>query len=1102
MKNTKNIWAGTEDLLDKSFGAESSSKELFDNPLFQDLAEENNAVGSALSSNRRDFLKYLGFGLGAATIAASCEAPIRKALPYVTKPDAIVPGVASYYASSFIKGGDYCPVIVKTREGRPIKIEGNSLSPMTKGGTSARAQASVLDLYNISRLRNAGKINASEKKVDRMEWADLDNEIIGHLRSAGSIRIVGNTDLSVSNKSLVAEFQAKYPATKVVTYDAYSSSAMLDANQKSFGMRVLPSYNFANSKVTVSFGADFLGTWISPVEYARQFADGRRVLDPAKVEMSRLYVVESTISLTGSNADHRVIIKPSEQGLAIAKLNNELADSLGGSSISVQGNLSHPKAEAAIKEMAKDLLNNRGSSLVVSNSNNTTEQLLVNNINSMLGNYGQTLDMNNYSLQRQGSDKEMLDFVSEVKSGSVDAVIFMDGANPVYDLPEGGELKEALSKVKCKISFSLLPNETWSVCDYAVPTTHWLESWMDAQPKAGLYSLAQPTIRPLFEVRSHMLSFMKWMDKGETKIVSSESVSDTLQVQSQDTTGNEVVESKWDAVDKDLMKVYDYMKSLWQREVFPKQNKYTTFRSFWDNTLHDGFVMVEGGSAAGSGTQISLTGNITKVSSGKEVMFYESVAIGAGHYADNPWLQEMPDPLTRVVWANYVHLPIEWDGENFKYYNDIAEDGTLVNVGPAGSEITLPVVRQFGQMKDTFAIALGYGREISGAAGIGVGERVNQYLKRDTDGNLQFFAENVEVSGSVGKDDIFACVQLHHTMGLRGKDLSDGGKVINVDEKKLMTIGNGFQGSLTERSVIFEGDLSSLEDDVHHLEEKREEYAKLNSHSTYDGYDHLYSQGHHWGLAVDMNACIGCGACAIACIAENNVPIVGKKEVHRVHEMTWMRIDRYYYGEVDNPNVVYQPMMCQHCDNAPCENVCPVAATTHSSEGLNQMTYNRCVGTRYCANNCPYKVRRFNWLDYNAADLFPINEVETFDTGTDTPFYAHDLTRMVLNPDVTVRARGVIEKCSFCVQRIQEGKLKAKSEGRRLMDGEVKSACQTSCPTGAIVFGDMNNKESEVAKIKARRTSYIALEETNVRSSVDYQMRITNRNSKLTEAEA
>ncbi len=1076
MKNNKNIWIASEDLISKSSVEEVSSKELYNNPLLQDLAAENSDLNSAVSSNRRDFLKYLGFGLGAATIAAGCDTPVRKALPYVTKPDAIVPGVATYYASSFVRGGDFVPVLVKTREGRPIKIEGNSLCPITKGGTSARAQASVLDLYNISRLKNGGKINREKNRVDALSWEELDKEIIAQLTNAKSIRIVRNTDMGVSHKKALRLFSEKYSNVEVVTYDSFSSSAMLDANEKSFGKRALPGLSFDKADVIVSFGADFLGTWISPVEYARQFADRRRVTQLDSVDMNRLYMVESTMSLTGSNADHRVIIKPSEQGLAIALLNNLVASSLGLEKVNVNGTLSHPKSMNYLNEIAKDLLNAKGKSLIVSSSNNLAEQLIINSMNLALGNYGNTLDMSMASFQREGCDKSVVKLLNELKSGSVDVLILMDGANPVYDLPEGELFLQGMSNVKCKISLSQLPSESWAACDYAVPSTHWLESWNDFKVKDNFYAIGQPTIRPLFDIRSTLGSLLAWIGQGRV---------------------DGEIDSKWDELDQRLMLDYNFIKEVWETEVFPVQSKYNTKVSFWENTLHDGFILADSKEAINLPSGISIEGRIGKVSNDAEVIFYESVAIGAGHYADNPWLQEMPDPLTRVVWDNYVHLPIQWDGEDFKYYNDIKEDGTLVVVSSSNQSIKLPIVRQFGQMTETFAIALGYGREIAGAAAKGVGAKVTQFLSRNEEGYLQYFCSEASVSGPIGKDPLFACVQLHHTMGLRGEDMTDGGKVINVDEKKLMTIGTGFQGALTERSVIFEGDINSLDEDVDHLLGKRKEFGKLNSHSTYGGFDDLYQQGHHWGLAVDMNACIGCGACQVACIAENNVPIVGKEEVHRVHEMTWMRIDRYYYGEVDNPNVVYQPMMCQHCDNAPCENVCPVAATTHSAEGLNQMTYNRCVGTRYCANNCPYKVRRFNWLDYTTADLFPINEVETFSTDTDAPFYAHDLTRMVLNPDVTVRSRGVIEKCSFCVQRIQEGKLKAKKEGRRLIDGEIKSACQTSCPTGAIVFGDMNDGNSEVSKIKRRKTSYIALEETNVRSSVDYQMRITNKKAEL-----
>lgn len=1096
MKNSKNIWASTEDLL-RDTSADVQSTELFNSPLLNDVANESD-TDSGLSSNRRDFLKYLGFGLGAATIAASCEAPIRKALPYVTKPDAIVPGVASYYASTFVRGGDFCPVLVKTREGRPIKIEGNPLNPLTKGGTSARAQASVLDLYNTSRIRNAGKINFDQKKVEKIDWSTLDSNMITELKAATSIRIVGNTDCSPSHNALVNQFVSKYPATKVVTYDAFSSSAQLDANNRTFGVRAIPNYNFDQANVVVSFAADLLGTWLSYVEYSKQVSDTKTIIDHENADISRLYVVESNMSITGSNADHRVLIKPTEIGLATALLNNELATILGGKNYPVSGSLSNPKSNIAIKEIARDLAQNKGKSIVVSGSNNLAEQLLINNINLMLENYGATVDMDNHSMIRSGSDQEITNFINEVSSGQVDFVIFLDGVNPVYDLPEGAKLAEGLKSVKTKVSFSILPNETWELCDYAVPTTHWLESWYDGRPKAGLYTLTQPTIRPLFETRSHLLTFIKWTE-SDSMLPSTESLVDSLVAQSEEV----VVDSKWNAIDKELMQVHDFISRLWEQEVFPKQTKYATFRSFWDNTLHDGFTTASVSPSTTSLQDVVFDGKITSVSQGNDVIFYEPLGVGAGHYADNPWLQEMPDAITRVVWDNYVHLPIEWDGTDFKYYNNITEDGTLVNINSngIGSQV-IPVVRQFGQTPNTFAVALGYGRTVSGAAGLNIGVKVTQYLTRDSNGYLQYVADNFEVSNAVGKDEDFASVQLHHTMGLKGKDETDGGKVINVDEKKLMTIGNGFQGSLTERSVIFASDTSTLKEDVKALEDKRKFFGKLNSHTLYEGYSELYGQGHHWGLAIDMNTCFGCGACLISCMAENNVPIVGKKEVNRAHEMTWLRIDRYYYGSVENPNVVYQPMMCQHCDNAPCENVCPVAATTHSSEGLNQMTYNRCVGTRYCANNCPYKVRRFNWSDYTTADLFPVNEIETFATEDGIPFYAHDLTRMVLNPDVTVRSRGVIEKCSFCVQRLQEGKLKAKKEQRKLVDGDVKPACETACGNGSIVFGDMNDPNSEVSKIKARKTSYIALEETNVASSVDYQMKITNKNQRIAELDA
>jgi molybdopterin-containing oxidoreductase family iron-sulfur binding subunit len=471
-----------------------------------------------------------------------------------------------------------------------------------------------------------------------------------------------------------------------------------------------------------------------------------------------------------------------------------------------------------------------------------------------------------------------------------------------------------------------------------------------------------------------------------------------------------------------------------------------------------------------------------------EIAFFETVNLGGGQYAHNPWLQEMPDPVNRTVWGNYLNIPVEHDGKSeIKGWKGL-EDGDKVDVEVNGQKLSCTVVRCFGMMPGTVAIALGGGRE-AGGCGVGYGVNVTPALKQEG-GFTQYFATDVKVSEKTGVDKDFACVQHHHTYAVHAA----ADKNHNIDEAEY------FQGAFTRRSVIFQTNLKDLQDLDEKMTEFHEEAEHLNSQTLYPSTDEWFKTGLKWGMYVDLNACIGCGACQVACVSENNVPVVGKKEVARHHEMTWLRIDRYFFGDIDNPRVVYQPMMCQHCDNAPCENVCPVAATTHSMEGINQMAYNRCIGTRYCANNCPYKVRRFNWLDYTTADVWPANEERVFHVeGDDKPFYADNLVRMVLNPDVTVRTRGVIEKCSFCVQRIQEGKLTAKREGRAIQDSDVRSACQTACPTGAIVFGNLNNPDSAVNKATkaAEQLAYKVLEEINVRPAVNYSAKVTNANEEL-----
>ncbi len=1058
-KTKKNhTWIGIDQLENAAAFEEAAAREFPDLPVGKEVDK--------VAANRRDFLKFLGFSLGAATIAASCDIPVKRAIPYVVKPDTIVPGVATYYASSFVNGGDYCAVLVKTREGRPIKIEGNSLSNVTYGGTSARAQAVVLSLYDTNRFAGPGKME--QGRFTQQSWKDVDQAVMNSLTANSHIRIVTHTLLSPTAKKVLEEFQAAYPNAKVVTYDPVSASALIQANEACFGQRVVPNYRFDQADVIVSFGADFLGTWISPVEYARQYAANRKIEDVHKAKMSRHYQVEAAMTLTGSNADHRILVKPSEQGAAIAALYNELARKAGQPTVSAPK--VNDKAAAMLKQAAEDLWRHRGQSLVVSGTNNIGEQILVNAINNMLGNIGKTVRFANASLQRQGIDRDVQQLIGEMNKGAVDAVFFW-GANPAYELPNADAFAEALQKVKLKVSFSGMPDETTALCDYVAPTHHLLESWGDAEPKRGMYSLIQPTIAPLFDTRQAEETLLRWAESANL---------------------NTQTEQPY----------YEYLKATWEHDMFPRQTKYATFQRFWDMSLHDGVFELEE-----QEPQVSFAGDVqaaaakvTKPANSElEIQFVETVNIGNGQYADNPWLMELPDPINRCVWDNYLMVPVVFDGhrhfdgegpfagfnqEEFYGFADKAE------IEVAGRKAVLPVVRQFGQMRGTVGLALGYGRRVAGKAGVGVGVDANPWLTIDADGNTQYYNTDVKVLGKAGKYEM-ACVQYHHTMGVTGKK-EGSDEVINVDEQAVTTIKEGYQGGLVDRTIIRRANLSELDKFVEELKEERHEAEHLNQQTLYPYEEYkekYYSQGHHWGMHIDLNACIGCGACEVACMAENNVPVVGKYEVFRHHEMTWLRIDRYFFGDYENPNVVYQPMMCQHCDNAPCENVCPVSATNHSAEGLNQMAYNRCIGTRYCANNCPYKVRRFNWLDYTTADLFPINENEV----NGEVVYADNLVRMVLNPDVTVRERGVMEKCSFCVQRIQEGKLTAKREGRKLEDHDVKTACQTACPTGAITFGDTNNEKSAVRQQYNSELNYVVLEEIGVRPSVQYKAKVTNK---------
>lgn len=1090
-KNNNKVWLGTDQL-------ESSQEYL--KATDSEVALPDATENSRLESSRRDFLKYLGFGVTAATIA-SCDIPVRKAIPYVSKPDTIVPGVATYYASTFVQGGDYVPVLVKTREGRPIKIEGNSLSPLTGGGTSARAQASVLGMYDTSRFDGPyrimeGKARSEKDRTKNDGWDIIDGEIAGKMPASSRVRIVTHTNMSPSMGVAVSEFKARYANTEVVVYDPVSAAALLDANQRTFGKRALPVYHFDQADIIVAFDCDFLGTWVSPVQYAKDYATGRRT-DADK--MNRHVQIEAGMSLTGSNADNRIMVKPSEVGQAIAALHAAVTGGSGGTL--------NPEAKAKITALAAQMSRNRGRCLVVSGTNNLAEQLLVNEINQALGSYGRTITTDRWSYQRQGSDRAIAKLADDLAAGTVDALIVLDGANPAYDNPWAAKIAENIPNVKLSVSTSGVPNETTMLCQYVAPTHHYLESWGDVEAVSGELSLIQPTITPIFV----SVGRAGTRQEGESLLTWAQSAK----------------------LNKEADQPYlEFVRSNWEATAFGKQSEFVAFRTFWDAALQAGVVTLPVTEVAtfGENAAVGTVGSITPPGSGQEISFYETINVGNGIYAANPWLQEVPDPVTRTVWGNYLSIPVNYvDGNSYTAYKGLNTEeykgkADRVTLTAGEHAVTVTAVRQFGQYtggegNETFGLAVGYGRTLTGVSGRAIGHDigVNVYpMLPVKNGYVQYHATGIEVSGAVDTEEEFASVQYHHTMGLTTKDesgdvqwynrrtgemVADGPateaekdyiKPYNVDEKTVMELGEGMQGGLVDRSIIYQGTFAELGELENHISHQREHAQHLNDQTLYpyeEYADNIYSQGHWWAMHVDLTACIGCAACEVACVAENNVPVVGKYEVWRHHEMKWLRIDRYFYGDVDNPRAVYQPMMCQHCDNAPCENVCPVNASQHSNEGLNQMIYNRCIGTRYCANNCPYKVRRFNWLDFTTGDLFSSNEPSIQEE--ELAFGADNLTRMVLNPDVTVRSRGVIEKCSFCAQRLQEGKLQAKIEKRPLRDSDVRTACQTACPTGAITFGD-RNAGGDVAEKLNNPLNYLALEEVNTQSAVFYAARVHN----------
>lgn len=1018
MASNKKYWKSVEELNENS----SIVENLRDNEFVEEIPtdeflSDKNSLSSS-STTRRDFLKYVGFTTAAASLAA-CDGPVRKSIPYVFQPEEIIPGVADYYATTIADGFDFTNILIKTREGRPISVLNNNMEGANTGA-NARVHASVLSLYDSLRLKQptiGGKSTS---------WAEVEEKIqtsLEEAKTAGEqIVLLTNSMASPSTDKLIEEFKQAYPTAKQVIYDAVSHDAALNAYEQAYGKRALADYDFGKADVIVSVGADFIGDW-NGGGYEGNYAKGRI---PKNGKMSKHIQFEANMSLTGANADRRVPMTITDQKLALVKLYNLIT----GANVSV----SSTPADAEVVKAAQQLKSAGAKGVLVSGLDDVDAQLLVFAINNALS--SEAFMPERAKNVRQGNMSEFMQLVKDMNAGNVHTLI-MSGVNPMYTFAEAKSFEDGLKKVKLSATYTQREDETALVSNIAAAAPHYLESWGDVSIKAGHYSITQPTIRPLFSTKQFQESLMSFLGKTES--------------------------------------YYDYMKAV-AATVAPGVT--------WNTLVHNGFYAFEASTVAATGVDFQSAANklsSAKKTNGFDLVFYTKTGMGDGQQANNPWLQEFPDPLTRVSWDNYVTVSRK-DAEaiGIKNYH-VANgglNGSVVNIKVGDKTLeNVPAIIQPGQAPGTIGLAFGYGRKASMKEEMQVG--VNAYSLYVNGQNNQ----SATIELAAGSDHEFACVQLHNTLMGRGDILKETTlDTFNTEDAEAWNIVP--MVSLDHQAV------------------------PAKSVDIWESFDR--SIGHHFNLSIDLNACTGCGACVIACHAENNVPVVGKDEVRRSRDMHWLRIDRYYSSEdtfdadvdkkveakgftenfnmfkeledpADNPQVAFQPVMCQHCNHAPCETVCPVAATSHGRQGQNAMAYNRCVGTRYCANNCPYKVRRFNWFKYAQNDRFDYHMND-------------DMGRMVLNPDVVVRSRGVMEKCSFCIQATQSVILQAKKEGRKVSANEFNGAvaCSAACDSGAMVFGDVNNPEDPIVELTKDPRAYHLLEHLNVKPNVVYQVKVRN----------
>lgn len=960
-----------------------SLNELAETEDFEKLVEQEFPRQASLlgSLKRRDFLKVLGASLALAGLTACVPQGSEKIIPYVKPPEELVPGKSTYYASTLLHDGYARGVLVETTTGRPIKIEGSPKHPASLGASDVFMQAAILELYNPDRAKAVTKAGAASS------WADFTAALGGILPGDGAgLRLLTE---NITSPSLIAQIQAllaAYPAAAWYQYSPVGRSNTLAGAQMAFGQPLEPVYDFTKADVILSLDCDFLFMDPGRLVYSRDFVARRQPISTAGV-MSRFYMVEASSTLTGSNADHRLAVKPSQVEAFARAIAAKLGINAGAPAADVPG-------QDWLEPLAADLQRAGANALVVAGERQpAVVHALAHAMNQALGSIGSTVSMAPAAIANAAGEQTGVQglraLAQELESGAVDTLVILEG-NPVYSAPADLNFGAALQKAANRIYLGMYADETAALATWFVPAAHELEMWGDARAFDGSLSLIQPVIEPLYGGKSPY------------------EVLAALQGQGGATN-------------------YDLVRAFWQNAV-----EAADFERAWRSGLSTGLAPALSAAQAAEAGAASVTGTdfpaSPAVQGELEIVFEPDYTVWDGRYAGNSWLQELPKPLTKLSWDNGACISPA-TAARLGLKND-----DLVTLTVRGRSLDAAIFVQPGQPDDVVALSLGYGRQ--GGSGL-------------LETKMGFNASALRTSESPWFDGLTLAAA--------------GGSYNLVSTQEHWTMDN--------RELIREASLAEFQEHPNFAQHMEEEQPSLLGEHAYDGYA--------WGMSINLNSCIGCNACVVACQSENNIPTVGKDQVSRGREMLWLRVDRYFSGKAENPSFAFQPLPCMHCEKAPCEPVCPVEATSHSAEGLNEMTYNRCVGTRYCSNNCPYKVRRFNFFKY-------IDEES-------------QSLRALRNPDVSVRSRGVMEKCTFCVQRINESRIQAEIEGRPIQDGEVRTACQQACPTNAIVFGNINDANSAVRKLKDTPLNYALLDELGTKPRTTYMAKVRNPNPAIQE---